>query len=293
MIRLFVFPSSLIRDFSFDLRHILIGDHPGTTFHIRIGVHHEIFLRVDQGLLQIRDQFCHILVSAVRRLLTTFQYNTGYAGRDLRYKLLRRRHFFLNMLDGNGNRSLPVERNSSRQHLEHGDTQRIDITLFIAVTPSGLLGRSIVYTSHDIRSDGITGSCLGNTEVRHLDFAVLGDNNILRLDIPMDNMIIMCSLNTHAYLDGDTYRFLVRQSGLLLNVLFEGNTLYQFHDDIIDSVLFPDIIDIDNIGVHQSCCRLCLDPEFGYKISIFAEFLLQYLDRHIAIQLVTFCFIDI
>ena len=109
----------------------------------------------------------------------------------------------------------------------------------------------------------------------------------------MDNMIIMCSLNTHAYLDGDTYRFLVRQSGLLLNVLFEGNTLYQFHDDIIDSVLFPDIIDIDNIGVHQSCCRLCLDPEFGYKISIFAEFLLQYLDRHIAIQLVTFCFIDI
>ena len=150
-----------------------------------------------------------------------------------------------------------------------------------------------MYTSHYIGSNRIAGRCLGNTEIRYFYFAVFGNNDILRFDIPVNNMIIMCCLNAHTHLDGNAYCFLVRQTGLFLNVLFEGNALHQFHYNIVDSVFFPYIIDIYDIGMHQSCCRLGLNTEFGYKISILAEFLLQYLDCHISVQLMTFCFIDI
>ena len=256
-------------------------------------VHHEILIRIDQRLLQVCDQLRHILVSAVRGLLTALQYDVCHTGRDLRYIFLGRRHFLLNMLDGDRYCGLPVKGYSASQHLEHRNSQRINIALLIAVATSGLLRRSIVDTSHDIGGNGVTGSCLGDTEVRHLYLTVFGDNDILRFDIPMNNMIIMRSLNSHAYLDSNTYRFLVRQTRLFFNVFFEGDAFYQLHYDIVDSVLFSYIIDIYDIGMHQSRCRLCLNAEFRDKISVLTKFLFQYLDRHIAIQLMTFCFIDI
>ena len=64
-----------------------------------------------------------------------------------------------------------------------------------------------MYTSHYIGSDRIAGRCLGNTEIRYFYFAVFGNNDILRFDIPVNNMIIMRSLNSHRYLNCNTNSF--------------------------------------------------------------------------------------
>ena len=71
-------------------------------------------------------------------------------------------------------------------------------------------------TSHDIRSDGITGSCLGNTEVCHLDFAFLGDNNILRLDIPMDKNIITRAVGAEDKVEPDFFTVELQEGEIVL-----------------------------------------------------------------------------
>ena len=131
-----------------------------------------------------------------------------------------------------------------------------------------------MYRSHHIGGNSITGCCLGNTKICYLYLAFLGDHNILGFDIPVDDMIVMGSFDTHAHLDGNTDCLLHRQSGLFLDILFEGDPLYKLHDNIINTVLFTDIIYIHDIGMHQACCCLCFYSEFGYEIGILTEFLL-------------------
>ena len=80
---------------------------------------------------------------------------------------------------------------------------------------------------------------------------------------------------------------------LLFDILFQGDTFYQLHDNVVDTIFLAHIIHIHDIWMHQSSRSLGLDPEFGYEIGIFAKFLLQNLDRYITVQLMTFCFIYI
>ena len=56
--------------------------------------------------------------------------------------------------------------------------------------------------SHHIGSDGVAGGRLGNAEVGDFHLSVLGDHNILGLDIPVDDMIVVGCLDPHAHLDG-------------------------------------------------------------------------------------------
>ena len=91
------------------------------------------------------------------------------------------------------------------------------------------------------------GYSSGDTKICHFYLSVSRNNNILRFNIPMYNMIVMCSLNAHAYLNGNADRLFIGQTGFLFDIFFQRDSLYQFHHDIIDPVFFPYIIDIYNI----------------------------------------------
>ena len=62
--------------------------------------------------------------------------------------------------------------------------------------------------SHHIRADGIGRRGSGNTKVHDLDFSLCGDHDILRFDIPMDDLFVVGSFNTSCYLNGNTDGFL-------------------------------------------------------------------------------------
>ena len=101
------------------------------------------------------------------------------------------------MLNGNGNRSLTVKGYTSGKHLKESNTKGIDITLLIRITASCLLGRCIMHRSHYIGSNGIAAYSLGNTKIGNLNLTVLGNHNILRLNISVNNMIVVSALYTH------------------------------------------------------------------------------------------------
>ena len=76
-----------------------------------------------------------------------------------------------------------------------------------------------MHRSHHIGGDGIAGGGLGDAEVRHFHFSVFGDHDILRLDVPMDNVMPVSRLDTLSNLHGDA-------DGL-------GNLQFSFIPDIL------------------------------------------------------------
>ena len=78
----------------------------------------------------------------------------------------------------------------------------------------------------------------------------------------MDNSIVVCRLQACRNLKRNACRLPYRQTTLVFNVLFERDPLDQLHHNIVNPGLFPDIIDVYDIGVRKACCRLRLDPEF-------------------------------
>ena len=59
--------------------------------------------------------------------------------------------------------------------------------------------------SHYIGGYGIACSRLGYTEIRNLYLAGKGDYDILRLDIPVNDMLFVSSLNTQSHLNGNAH----------------------------------------------------------------------------------------
>ncbi len=89
----------------------------------------------------------------------------------------------------------------------------------------------------------------------------------------MNNVVVVRRLDSHGNLNRNAHRLFDGKPRLLLNILLEGDSLHQLHDDIVILTLLAHIIDIDDIGVHKTRRSLCLDAELGHKIGVFAEFL--------------------
>ncbi len=129
-----------------------------------------------------------------------------------------------------------------------------------------------MHRSHDIRADGIGGSCLCNAKIRHLDLAFCGNYNILRLDIPVGNLLGMRRFNPPCHLNCNTYCFFKGQLSFFFNVCLKSNSLYIFHDNIIESLFTSNIINIYYIRMLKSCRGLCFRTEFGHKPPVLGKF---------------------
>ena len=106
-------------------------------------------------------------------------------------------------------------------------------------------------------------------------------------------MVVMRCLDAHACLNGDTQRLPHGQTRLFFDIFFERDAVYKFHNDVVNPVIFSDVIHIYNIRMHQTGCRLGFYPEFGYEIRIFGKFLLQHFHRYMPVQFVILCLINI
>ena len=66
--------------------------------------------------------------------------------------------------------------------------------------------------------NGIGSGGPSDTKIGNLDLTFRGDNDILWLDIPMDNALIVGCLNTAAYLNGDADRLFKIELSLFLDI---------------------------------------------------------------------------
>ena len=202
-----------------DPLHVTVRDHLGGAVLVRVYHFHEVLVRRHEGTFQIHDQIPHGLVSPVRAFLTAFKYDLLHTVGNFRNIVPWRRHLLLNMFDGNGHRGFPVKRHPSGQHFKHCNAQRVDIALFVGIAASGLLRGCVMDTSHDIGGNGIAGSRLCNTEIRHLYFPFLGNNDVLRFNVPVYDVVVVGRFYTHAHLNGNAHCLFYRESCFLFNIL--------------------------------------------------------------------------
>ena len=282
-----------VLDSLLDLFLLFVSDHARAAHIVGVIALYKISVRIADRHLEVRSQLLHILVAPVRALLTAFENDLVHAVGNIGIDLARRRHRLLDMTDRDRYRRLAVKRHFSRQHLIECHAQRVDIALLVAETAPGLFGRGIMNGSHDIGSDRITGSRLRDSEVRYLYLSVPGNNDILRFDIPVDDMVPVRDFKAHGNLQGDRNGFLVTEPSPLCYIILESDPVHQFHYDVVDALFLAYVVNIDDIGVHQACCRLRLYTEFRYEIGVLRKLLLEHLDRHIAVQSVIFGFIYI
>ena len=100
------------------------------------------------------------------------------------------------------------KRDMTGDHLEHRDTERIQITPLIAVSAPRLLRGNVVDGSHyRCRIHGLGGDGSRDPEIRDLHLAVHGNQHILRFDVPVDDMLLVGSLDPGGNLDRDPDRF--------------------------------------------------------------------------------------
>ena len=143
------------------------------------------------------------------------------------------------------------------------------------------------------RGDGLGIRHLGNAEIRDLDLAVTGNNDILRLDITMNDPLLVCGAQSAGNLHGNIQCLADAELSLHLDIILEGDALNQFHYDKVDAVFVTYVIYTDNIRMGQSRRGLCLCPEFAHKIIIRAEFMFQDFDGHKTIESLVLRLVDI
>ncbi len=115
--------------------------------------------------------------------------------------------------------------------------------------------------SHDVGTDRIGGGCLRDTKVGKFYFSVCGNDDILRFDIPVNDVPVVCRLKTKGNLNRDAGCLFDAQFSLSVNVILQSDAFDKLHDDIVDAAVLPDIVHVDNVRMGQSCCGLCLRAE--------------------------------
>ena len=109
----------------------------------------------------------------------------------------------------------------------------------------------------------------------------------------MDDSPVMSRFQSHRNLNRNAGCLLDAQLAFPVDVVFQRNSLNQFHDNIIYAPVFSHVKHIDHIGMGQPGSCLGFRAEFCYKRLILAKFRLQHFHRNHTVQLLVHRFVDI
>ena len=163
--------------------------------------------------------------------------------RDLRIEFTRQNRLIGHLHHGYSHRTVGDKRQAAGHHFVKHNAGGIDIGSGIDRCAAGLLGTDVID-----RADGLIGhgNCLGfgvlgDAEIGHLDGAVGQKHNILRLDIAVNDLFLMCvregAQNLFDIIDG----FLPGERADTIDVILQGDAVDKLHDDIFEVIGNNDI----------------------------------------------------
>ena len=118
------------------------------------------------------------------------------------------------------------------------------------------------------------GGKMGDAEIGHLHGAVPQQHDVLGLDIPVDDVMVVGVLQSTGDLGGKNSHFLGRQAAPAAEVFLQGDTVDQLHDDVIHVSRPGNVINIDNIGMGQHGDGLGLVMELAAELLVRGKLLL-------------------
>ena len=214
---------------------------------------------------------------------------------------------------GQLDRRSALERTLPAGHLVQHDAEREDVRAVIHRAPGDLLGRHVGHRAHHdplarlqerlVRCHVLrtcrTGTCsthrrtshashcrtqFREAEVEHLDAAVGGDHDVGRLEIAVDDALVVRGGQCVGDRERDRHQAFTGQTAVG-NQSIERLTLDQLHREEVDAVRFLDRIDRDDVRMVEGGDGAGLALEAGEPVGIAGEIRGQHLERDLATEL--------
>ena len=124
---------------------------------------------------------------------------------------------------------------------------------------------------------------LGETEVEHLYVAIAGDHDVRRLEVPMNDALLMRRVDGLGDL-GPNFQDIGKPQRTRSHFLLEGHAFDVLHRDIGLAVRLADLVDLANVGMVQGGRRLRLAQESLARHSVPLELFREELEGYLAVQ---------
>ena len=193
---------------------------------------------------------------------------------------------FLHLLERHGDRRFPVEGHGSGQHFIEHHAQRIQIALRVRVLAAGLLGRDIVYgAERRLRVRNRARRRVHqprDAEIRHLHDALLIDEDVLGLNIPVNNVVFMGMVERRQNLQRVAHRLRRREPPFPADDVLERGAVNVLHDDIAHIAVDAHAVHLHDVLMRhlRGGNRLVVEP--AHKFPVCLKFGAQNLQRHLA-----------
>ena len=175
--------------------------------------------------------------------------------------------------------------NLTRKHFEEYYAQGIDIAAGSNLTAAGLLRRNIMHRTH--HRFGINHRLVrdhfGNAEIGNFRIHIFIYQNILRLDVTVNNVVAVSMLQCIGKSHSD-FQHSIQAQLMLLHILLQSNTVNIFHNYILIAAFRYNIIDIDNIRMHQTRRGFCFSAELLQQLIVPQELVAQHFHGYITVQ---------
>ena len=143
-----------------------------------------------------------------------------------------------------------------------------------------------------VRHRGL-GDGARDAEVSYLGVAVGHHEDVVRLDVAVHEVIGMRVGECLCDLSCDPQGLADGKMAFLADAILEGTARHVFHDDVMVAIGHADIVDIDDIRMRKTCCRLGFTLEFIDEFLVLLECLMQDLDGHRPVEQAILCPVDI
>lgn len=124
----------------------------------------------------------------------------------------------------------------------------------------------------------------GNTKVGHLHKATLVNKDVLRLNVPVYQTVLVRVVERCSDLPEDVDGFIEREGSSFQDQSFERRAGHVFHDDVARAIIPADVVDADNVGMAESCRGLGFTLEPAEEARVGSELPAENLDRDGAIE---------
>ena len=190
-------------------------------------------------------------------------------------------------------RRCALEGPAAREHLVKHRAQREDVRALVGGQLLHLLGRHVADGSEAMARVGagryggarapFRTHQLGEPEVEDLDPTVAADEEVLRLDVAMDDALLVRGGQTACDLHGVVQRLARRQSGAAQDRA-KRRPLQQLRDQVGGPVLGADVVDGEHVGVIQGAGGAGFLREAAQALFVPGERRRQHLERDLAAQ---------
>jgi hypothetical protein len=203
-----------------------------------------------------------------------------------------------------------MKRERARRHLVEDDAEREEVGAGVEIFGTGLLGRhvrngaerragagQIVFVDAGcVCGGGLAGRSggrreLGEAEIQHLGVAALGNKDVGRLDVAVDDALGMRGVEAVGNLDGQREHGFVTQR-LSADEVFQADAVQKLHGDEGLLTVFADFVDGADVGMIESRGGTRLATKAFQGLRVLREAIGQEFEGYEAAKLGVFGFID-